>query len=55
MSVILGGVNISGLTDDTVYVPTLNIDSTPSNDNTLTQILARIADGTVKYRDSSHL
>ena len=54
-SAILGGQNITGTTNDTVYVPNFNIDSTPSNDNALTQILARDADGSVKYRDASSL
>jgi hypothetical protein len=50
-SVIIGGNSISGTTADTVYVPNLNINYTPSNDNTLTQILVRASDGTVKYKD----
>ena len=54
-SVILGGGMITGTTNDTVYVPNLNIDSTPANDNALTQILARNTDGTIKYRDASSL
>ena len=54
-SAVLGGQNITGRTADTVYVPNLNIDSTPSNDNALTQILARDTDGTVKYRAASSL
>jgi hypothetical protein len=52
-SIVLGGLNITGTTNDTVYVPNFNIDSTPLNDNNLTQILARDTDGTVKYVDSS--
>lgn len=54
-SVVLGGQNITGSTADTVYVPNLNINSTPSNDNALTQLLARDSDGTIKYRDSSSI
>lgn len=52
-SVVLGGQDITGTTADTVYVPNLNIDTAPANDNALTQILARDTDGTVKYVDSS--
>tara|TARA_R110000824_G_scaffold396827_2_gene598867 strand:+ start:826 stop:5493 length:4668 start_codon:yes stop_codon:yes gene_type:complete len=55
-SAILGGSNITGTTNDTVYVPNLNIDTTPSVDNSLTQILSRdSSDGTIKYRDVSSI
>ena len=55
-SVILGGENITGTTNDTVYVPNLNIDTIPSVDNSLTQILSRdSSDGTIKYRDVSSI
>ena len=40
-SVILGGQNITGATDDTVYVPNLNINTIPISSSTLTQILVR--------------
>jgi hypothetical protein len=49
-SVILGGQSITATNADTVYVPNLNINTVPSNDNTLTQVLVRATDGTVKYR-----
>jgi hypothetical protein len=49
-SVVLGGQGITGASDDTVYVPNLNINTTPSNDNSLENILVRDTDGTVKYR-----
>jgi hypothetical protein len=52
-SVVLGGKNITGSTNDTVYVPNLNINTAPANDNALTQVLARANDGTIKYRDVS--
>ena len=49
-SVILGGQSITATDADTVYVPSLNINTPPTNDNTLTQVLVRETDGTVKYR-----
>jgi hypothetical protein len=49
-SAVLGGQNITGSTADTVYVPNLNINTAPANDNSLTQVLVRATDGTVKYR-----
>ena len=52
-SVVLGGANITGITADTVYVPNLNISYPPSNDNSLTQVLVRDIDGTVKYADAA--
>jgi len=52
-SAIFGGASITATTADTVYVPNLNINTIPSNDNALTQILARDTDGTIKYVDSS--
>ncbi len=57
-SVILGGNAIKARASDSdqVYVPNFNIVTTPSNDNTLTQLLAR--DGTtgqIKYRSSTSL
>ena len=54
-SVILGGSNITGTTDDTVYVPNLNVNLI-DNDDSLTQILSRdSSDGTIKYRDVSSI
>ena len=50
-SVILGGRNISGSTNDTAYVPNLNINYQPDQDDNLTQMLVRDTDGTVKYRN----
>jgi hypothetical protein len=52
-SVVLGGQNITGSTDDTVYVPNLNINTAPSNDDSLTQVLVRASDGVVKYKSAS--
>jgi len=49
-SVVLGGYDITGITNDTVYVPNLNIGTAPI-DNSLSQIIARGSDGTIKYRD----
>lgn len=49
-SIILGGQNITGTTNDTVYVPNFNINYEPDQDDSLTQILVRDTDGTVKYR-----
>ena len=52
-SVVLGGKNITGAINDTVYVPNLNINTTPANDNSLTNVLVRASDGAVKYRSIS--
>ena len=55
-SVIIGGQNITGFSEDTAYVPNLNINYEPDNDNTLTQVLIRDeSTGTVKYRDASSI
>ena len=54
-AVIIGGHDITAVVSNTVYVPHLNIDSNPYNDNALTQILVRDTDGTIKYRDASSL
>jgi hypothetical protein len=54
-SVILGGSNISATSNDFVYVPSLNINTTPVNDDTLTQVLVRDGAGDVKYRNASTL
>jgi hypothetical protein len=51
-SVVLGGQNITGSTDDTVYVPYLNIQSTIT-DNAITEILVIDTNGDVKKRDVS--
>ena len=54
-TVVLGGGNIAGTTDDTVYVPYLNINNI-DNDDSLTQILSRDnSDGSIKYRDVSSI
>ena len=49
-SAILGGQSITATNADTVYVPNLNINTAPANDNALTQVLVRASDGTVKYK-----
>jgi len=55
-SVVLGGSGISATTSNMVYVPNLNINTIPGNDNSLTQILSRdSSDGSVKYRDVSSI
>jgi len=55
-STILGGQNITATTTDTVYVPNININSTPTNNNSLTQILGRNSTtGQLEYRDASTL
>ena len=49
---ILGGQNITGTSLNTTYVPNLNINLQPSEDNSLIQLLVRDdSDGTIKYRD----
>jgi hypothetical protein len=52
-SAILGGQSITGTSADTVYVPNLNINITPVNDNVLTQVLVRATNGDVKYKTLS--
>jgi len=52
-SAILGGSGINGTANDTVYVPNLNINTAPANDDSLTQVLVRASDGTIKYKTSS--
>jgi len=49
-SAVIGGQSITGLTDDTVYVPNLNINYTPSasTGTTASELLLREADGTIK-------
>jgi hypothetical protein len=49
-SAILGGQSITATNADTVYVPNLNINTAPANDNALTNVLVRASDGTVKYK-----
>jgi hypothetical protein len=49
-SAIIGGQSITATNADTVYVPSLNINTAPANDNALTQVLVRATDGTVKYK-----
>ena len=49
-TVVLGGSNIAGNNSDTVYVPYLNIQSA-TTDSTLTTILVRNGDGSVKTRE----
>jgi hypothetical protein len=50
----LGGVGITGTTDDTVYVPYLNVQSATTN-NTLAQVLVIDTNGDVKKRDVSSI
>lgn len=52
-AVVIGGNNISGTSNNTVYVPTLNLNNVPDNDNALNQVLVRATDGVVKYKDAS--
>ena len=54
-SVILGGTGITGSSANTAYVPTLNIDTTPTTDNTLNTVLVRDADGTIKSRSAGSI
>ncbi len=49
-SVVLGGQNITGSTDDTVYVPYLNLNYVPTLNNSNTEILSRNSlTGQVEY------
>lgn len=56
-SAIIGGNAIKARVSDPdqVYVPNLNIATTPLNDDALTQVLVRSATGQVKYRNASTL
>jgi hypothetical protein len=54
-SAVLGGQNITGSANDTVYVPNLNINTIPSTNNGLTGVLVRDSDGSIRLRDSSSL
>lgn len=47
-SVVLGGADITGNTNDTVYVPNLNINSTPSTGSDVDTILLRSTNGDIK-------
>ena len=49
-SAVLGGQNITGTTDDTVYVPYLNIQSATTN-NLITEVLVIDTNGDVKKRN----
>lgn len=53
-SAVLGGRNINGSADDTVYVPYLNI-GTATTDNTIANILVKNGDGIVKSRQVDSL
>ena len=53
-STIIGGRNITGTSNDTVYVPFFNIQSTSTN-NVLTNILVRDSNGDIYLRDASTL
>jgi hypothetical protein len=49
-SVVLGGQNITGSTNDTVYVPYLNLNYVPTLNNSNTEILSRnSSNGDVEY------
>jgi len=52
-SVVLGGQSITGSTDDTVYVPNLNINTIPATNNTISSVLARNTNGNVVQRQIS--
>lgn len=53
-TIILGGSNITATASDFVYVPSLNINTIPTNDDSLTQVLVRDSGtGDVKYRTAS--
>ena len=54
-TVITGGQNITASTSNTLYVPNLNINYTPLNNDALTQVLVRDTDGTVRYRTAASL
>lgn len=47
-SAIIGGLSITGVSASTVYVPNLNIDTTPSSGSTSDEVLVRSIDGTIK-------
>ena len=53
-SAVLGGQNITGSTDDTVYVPYFNIQSA-TTDNELVEVLVIDTNGDVKKRDVSSI
>jgi len=56
-SVVLGGQNITGGTNDTVYVPNFNINYAPTSTTgtTSTELLLRESDGTIKVITVSDL
>jgi hypothetical protein len=55
-SVILGGNSISATQDNFAYVPSLNINTNPVNDDTISYVLVRDGGtGDVKYRNASTL
>ena len=55
-SVVLGGQGISGTTSDFVYVSNLNINTTPTNNDSNTQILSRNSStGDIEYTNLSLL
>lgn len=51
---VLGGTGITGSSSNTTYVPYLNVQSIDNNDS-LSNILVRKADGTIQYRKDSSL
>ena len=52
----LGGAPLASPTfTGTATTPILNISSVPSNDDALTSVLVRAADGTIKYRASTSI
>jgi hypothetical protein len=51
-SAVLGGIGITGTSNDTVYVPYLNIQSA-TTDNAITEVLVIDTSGNVKKRDVS--
>ena len=53
-TVVLGGSNIAGNNNDTVYVPYLNVQSA-TTDNTLTNLMVKDADGSVKLKTVTSL
>ena len=55
-SVVLGGSAITGSTNDTVYVPYLNLNYVPTNNDSNTEILTRNSTtGNIEYRNASSL
>jgi|688.fasta_scaffold28662_3 hypothetical protein len=55
-SVVLGGFGINGTSNDFVYVPSLNINTTPTNNDSNAQILSRNSStGNIEYTNLSLL